>query len=179
MIVHCEVCCLLMFFSWLPFFNGSSRDSDRRWEYFYFICTLCCQNLLCFNRPILIIKNSFWFIEALHSFRLNKHTQGCEVFPDWKAFGVDLGLTCLIFPIHMLPSTHWLLLTACNLSFFSTPSYSAHKHKPAQQSCGSQLPKIWLLLPLSNSPHTCLLTSLECWLIATCIGFFNLAKIHE
>lgn len=29
--------------------------TDNR-EYFYFICTLCCHNLLCFNRPILIIK---------------------------------------------------------------------------------------------------------------------------
>lgn len=29
--------------------------TDNR-EYFYFLCTLCCHNLLCWNRPILIIK---------------------------------------------------------------------------------------------------------------------------
>lgn len=29
--------------------------TDNR-GYFYFICTLGCHNLLCFNRPILIIK---------------------------------------------------------------------------------------------------------------------------
>lgn len=37
------------------FFNGSSRASNDRAN-FYFVCTHCCHDLLCFNRPFLIIK---------------------------------------------------------------------------------------------------------------------------
>lgn len=49
----CEVRFSLSF-SWL-FLNGSSRASNNRGN-FYFVCTHCCHDLLCFNRPFLIIK---------------------------------------------------------------------------------------------------------------------------
>lgn len=48
---------LINFFCFLNYFFKRIFQSktDNR-EYFYFLCTLCCHNLLCWNRPILIIK---------------------------------------------------------------------------------------------------------------------------
>ena len=49
--------------------------TDNR-KYFYFICKLCCHNLLCFNRPILIIKHvKVLILTSEHSTYVTSHKQ--------------------------------------------------------------------------------------------------------